>query len=305
MHVNGRELHTRAGLVLGILALGLLVACSNVSQGVGSPPTATSLATPTTTTLELAERPLAELSIDAQEFLEGREGKWGVAVVVPSHRRIYAANGDQLMPMASIAKVAIMLTTMDRAVQDNRDITERDLELLRPMITESDNDAADLLWKELGGGAALEAYLRSEGIIDIVADTGDYWGASRASAKSAALLFAKIAFGETLEQPWRDLAFDLLSSVIPSQRWGVTAGMPSEWPSGTVIGLKNGWYPADYDDWWVNSAGMIIPGGDRPAYTIAVLTTEQPSWEYGIATIEGVAERVHVALQGHLVLQED
>ncbi|MBI4302416.1 MAG: serine hydrolase, partial [Chloroflexi bacterium] len=201
------------------------------------------------------------------------------------------------MSMASVIKVAVMLTTMDQAIREERDLTSWELQQLRPMITESDNDATTALWDELGGGAAIEAYLRSIGVTDIVPNSSDYWGASRASAKAVALLFAKIAFSDILDQPKRQLALELLSEVIPSQRWGVTAGVPDEQPPGTVIGLKDGWYPARYA-WWVNSAGILVPGDARPAYAIAVLTRGQPSWEYGIETIEGVAERIYTALNG-------
>ena len=246
---------------------------------------------------QLVERPLAELSADAQRFLEGREGRWGVAVVVPGQKTIYTANGDQLMSMASVAKVAVMITVMDRAIKGNRRVTDRELQLMHPMITTSDNDATTSLWNDLGGGTTVEAYLRSIGITDIVPNSADAWGASRASAKAVAMLFAKLAFGEILDQTNRELALELLAGIIPSQQWGITAGIPEERPPGTIIGLKDGWYPAGYG-WWVNSAGMLIPGDEHPAYTIAVLTRGQPSWEYGIATIEGVAERVHATLHG-------
>ena len=125
----------------------------------------------------------------------------------------------------------------------------------------------------------------------------DQWGASRASAKAAALIFAGIAFSDNLTPEHRRLALELLSNVVPDQRWGITAGTPDQPPEGTIIGLKDGWYPAGYG-WWVNSAGVIIPANQKPAYAIAVLTRGQPSWEYGIATIEGVAEAVHAGLHG-------
>jgi hypothetical protein len=68
-------------------------------------------------------------------------------------------------------------------------------------------------------------------------------------------------------------------------------------PEGTIIGLKDGWYPAGYA-WWVNSAGILIPGDNHAGYTIAILTRGQPTWEYGIETIEGIAGPVHTALHG-------
>ncbi|MBI2908006.1 MAG: serine hydrolase [Chloroflexi bacterium] len=245
--------------------------------------------------LDFKERPLRDLSAEAQSFLDSRDGKWGVAVVVPSQGVMYTANGDELTPMASVVKVAIMLATMDRAMKEGRNLTKRELQLLRPMITQSDNDSATALWDELGGGAAVTAYVNSLGISDFVPNPWDAWGASRASAKGLASLFAQLAFGNILNEPMREIALELLSNVTPSQRWGVAAGTSSDPPPGTVIGLKDGWYPARYA-WWVNSAGMLLPGDDRPPYTIAVLTRGSPSLEYGIATIEGVAQMVHAEL---------
>ena len=57
--------------------------------------------------------------------------------------------------------------------------------------------------------------------------------------------------------------------------------------------MKDGWYPA-ITGWRVASAGI---GGPEKAPIIAVvLTRNQQTMEYGIATIEGVAERVGAAV---------
>lgn len=244
------------------------------------------------------ERPLGAIAPGAEAFLADREGKVGVAVVVPAEGAIYTYNGDQLMSMASVVKVLVMLATLDGAQTAGRPPTERELALMRPMITRSDNDATTALWNTLGGAPAMEDYLRSLGVADIVPNATDQWGASRASARAVAQLFAKLAFGDLLGPDYRATALELLSEVVPDQRWGVTAGTPDELPEGTIIGLKDGWYPATFG-WWVNSAGVIVPGNEKPAYAIAILTRGQPTWEYGIATIEAVAEAVHTGLHGH------
>jgi hypothetical protein len=82
----------------------------------------------------------------------------------------------------------------------------------------------------------------------------------------------------------------MLVSVISSQRWGVPAGADSS--GEEIVGVKDGWYPDD-DGWRVNSVGFISPlsPNDVP-YAIAVMTNLQTTQEYGIATIEGLAEPV-------------
>ena len=55
--------------------------------------------------------------------------------------------------------------------------------------------------------------------------------------------------------------------------------------------MKNGWLPDDDTGWDINSIGAFT-GKDKD-YLIAVLTDHNPSEQYGIDTIEGVARLVH------------
>jgi hypothetical protein len=82
----------------------------------------------------------------------------------------------------------------------------------------------------------------------------------------------------------------MLQSVIAEQRWGIPAGADSS--GSEIVGVKDGWYPDDAG-WRVNSVGFISPlsSGEEP-YAIAVMTNLQTSQEYGIVTIEGLAEPV-------------
>ncbi len=243
----------------------------------------------------LVEHPLEDLSADAAAYLPTRPASVGVAVVVPSRGALYVANGDELFPMASIAKVAIMAAVMDRAIQEERDLTAHEIELLDPMITVSDNEAATQLWAELGGAEEVGRYLRTIGLATIEPDPNGHWGASHASAKEVALLFAKLAWGGVLDTPRREIALNLLSRGASDQRWGTPAGLSDEHETGTVIAMKDGWYP-DVSGWWVNTAGLILPGDERPGYAMAVLAQNQPSFEDGVETTEGIAARIHVAL---------
>lgn len=77
-----------------------------------------------------------------------------------------------------------------------------------------------------------------------------------------------------------------MESVIPSQRWGISGGVPA----GVTIANKNGWSPLTGHGWIVNSIGVVEGQGRH--YVIAVLTEDNPSMAYGITTIEGLAARV-------------
>ncbi len=248
-----------------------------------------------TDTADFVEQPLSQLSPEAAQYLEGRDGQISVSVVVPSRGTVYTWNGHEKLHMASVAKLAIMLTVMQQAIDQGRGLTSAEIANLTPMITVSDNDSASLLWDQVGGGPAVEAYLRSIGLQEIDPNEDACWGASYASSYDVSLLLAKLAEGEILNPEMRSTALGLLSQVDPSQQWGVASVAPEVVPDGTLIGIKDGWYPAPCG-WWVNSAGVILPANDKPAYTVAVLTNEQSTMEYGIETIETVATYVHDAL---------
>jgi beta-lactamase class A len=229
----------------------------------------------------------------AATFIEARAPVWSVAVASPAEGVLYAENGDVELELASVVKVLVALAVMDVAQQEKRYVDRFELSLLWPMITLSDNDSATALWDQIGGGRGLAAYLSSIGATGIRPYDGPFWGTTTASATSLAVILARAAFGDLLNAEHRSLFLNLLQKVTPSQRWGVSAGAEGEAGTGATVGIKDGWFPADAG-WRVNSLGFVFDA--RRAYTLAVLSNAQPSWEYGIETIEGVAAEVNSVL---------
>ena len=86
----------------------------------------------------------------------------------------------------------------------------------------------------------------------------------------------------------RDYALSLMQGVTPSQRWGVSGGVPPQ----VTVALKNGWLPlrGTDSDWQINSVGWVSGAGRN--YLMAVLTTGNPSEQYGIDTIDRLAAMV-------------
>ena len=78
-----------------------------------------------------------------------------------------------------------------------------------------------------------------------------------------------------------------MAQVIPSQRWGVPAGAPAS----LTVHVKNGWLPRAPHGWRINSIGCFT--GHHRGYAIVVLTEDNPTMAYGIATIQGAAEVIH------------
>jgi hypothetical protein len=117
---------------------------------------------------------------------------------------------------------------------------------------------------------------------------GIYWGLTQITASDEMRLLRLLVTKNTvLDTASRDYALDLMAQVIPSQRWGVTAGAPR----GLTVHVKNGWLPLATHGWRIHSIGDFTGRGG--GYSIVVLTQDNPSMPYGIDTIEAIAEAVN------------
>ena len=71
---------------------------------------------------------------------------------------------------------------------------------------------------------------------------------------------------------------------------GVSGGIPI----GVRVALKNGWLPSDAAGWVINSVGYVRGKGRN--YVIAVLSNGNPSFGYGVQTIDQMSAMVWQAL---------
>ena len=195
---------------------------------------------------------------------------------------------------ASVVKLDILETLLAR--QGGTALTPGDQSLSQSMIEDSDNDAATSLWDEDGGAAGIGAYNDSAGLAGTtpsacVTCTGFAWPGwgltTTVPSDQLTLLKQLIAPGPRplLSAGQREYALDLMENVAPDQRWGVSGGVPAQ----ATVALKNGWLPLDSAgrDWQINSVGWI--SGRGRDYLMAVLSTGDPSEQYGIDTISQLA----------------
>jgi hypothetical protein len=223
-----------------------------------------------------------DLKRETNAYLNNRDGDVAIALYQPEKGFRLAIDADQPYPLASLSKVHIMLTYLDRIRQANRQPTSEERALLHSMIIESDNAAADSLWNTMGGARTLKSYMDSLGLQAIV--TSGAWGANQDTAREVAALLARLGTGDILDAPGRQIASELLFRTSPAQRWGVSSGLPQN-----RLLLKDGWFPGE-EGWRVNSAGIVAGPDGRMAYILVVLTDSQPSMQYGVDTIEAVSQ---------------
>jgi hypothetical protein len=194
----------------------------------------------------------------------------------------YDLHPDARIGTASVLKVEIMAGILLRAQNQGRGLTPQEASLVLPMITQSDNNAATSLWQSLGGAPAM-TYL--DGVFGMGSTTPatPQWGLTSTSARDQVTLLRQVLNGDfgPLAPAYRASALGYMTSVTPSQRWGITAGVPSGW----TVANKNGWAPGTNGLWNVNSTGAVYdPAGG--SYVVALLSTGWPDEATGITGIE-------------------
>jgi hypothetical protein len=238
--------------------------------------------------------PRDPLGAAARSFLSTRSGAVLAAVYDARSGMTWTVGRGRPQAEASIVKVDILETLLAQHGSDGMALSATDKSLARAMIEDSDNDAATALWDEVGGARGIGSFNASVGLADTtpsscVACPGfawPGWGLSTTTATDQIeLLLELLRPNSQLTDAQRDYALSLMEHVTPAQRWGVTSGVPPR----ITVALKNGWLPltsAD-DDWQINSIGWV--SGQGRDYLMAVLSTGNPTEQYGIDTIDKLA----------------
>lgn len=205
----------------------------------------------------------------------------------------YSINPQNRQWTASVFKVMVMAGTLLEAQQEGRPVTDWEMSQLVPMITRSTNDEVRALWNHFGGSPWFKEQrdLFGLGQTTVRADDGSAWGRTTTSARDQVNLIRQVLVGQwgPLESEYRAIALDLMTSVVSSQRWGVTAGVPGGW----TVALKNG-----FAGEIINSVGWVDGPGADPGYVVAILTQGWPDHPSGIAAVERISRIVAEAMTG-------
>jgi hypothetical protein len=232
------------------------------------------------------------LTGQATSFLATREGTVLAAVYDLDTRQTWTVGQGPPQAEASVVKVDILEALL---VQRGRNgLTRREAALARLMIERSDNNAATDLWRAVGGARGVRSFNAAAGLartspsacVVCAGFPWPGWGLTTTTPADQISLLRQLAGpGPLLSDADRRYVLGLMEDVIPSQRWGITAGVS---PQATVA-LKDGWLPLDgaRKDWQVNSIGWV--SGRGRDYLIAVFCTGNPTPRYGVTTIAGLS----------------
>lgn len=188
---------------------------------------------------------------------------------------------------ASIVKVDILAALMLKVQGAGRALTRTEKALGASMIQNSDNEAADALYRSIGGAHGLTKANQDLGLRDTL--PAPSWGSSSTSARDQVrLLEALVSDRSKLSPSSRKYVLDLMAGISPAQFWGVSAAARV----GDTVAIKNGWVPRTVHGnlWTVNSMGRI--SGHGHDFLIAVISERHPTMPAGVAAIERVTEIV-------------
>jgi len=202
-----------------------------------------------------------------------------IAFAVRTDDRFWGYRPNHVEWSASVVKAMLMVAYLDRPSVAHRVLNGYDRSLLWPMITESDNNAADEVYVTVGPGA-LYALAHRIGLASF--STQAVWGKTTITASGQTKFFLHI---DSYVAPLhRAYAMLLLSSIVPYERWGIGEVAPRGW----TVYFKGGW--GSGTGLLDHQVALLKRGCAR--VSIAVLSMYDGSHAYGKAALRGIFQRL-------------
>ncbi len=196
----------------------------------------------------------------------------------------YTYRPDLRLTTASVLKAEILAGIVLRAQRAGRGLTAWEHSRVVPMIRTSNDPAANALWTSLGGVSGMSALDRTLGLGQTA--QASPWGVTQTTAHDRNLVLRRLIWGlgGTFTGTSRMRARAYMLDVTPSQRWGITEGVPGSWR----VPLKNGFYPAQCCRWRIGTSGVVERPG-RGAYALTVLSDGWATEAQGIAAVDHIS----------------
>jgi hypothetical protein len=208
---------------------------------------------------------------EAERYARTRKGSIAFATL-DERGNLRGMNRTVRYPSASVVKAMLLVAVLRRGEPGPAMRA-----LLGPMITASDNKAALKVYATVGD-AGLNAVAHAAGMRNFAVHGAVF--EAQVTAEDQARFFLRI--DRLVPAPRRAYARSLLSAIVAPQRWGIA---PVASHRHYRVFFKGGWREGI-----VHQAALLERGGQR--ISLAILTSGEPSMEYGEATLAGIAARV-------------
>jgi hypothetical protein len=194
-----------------------------------------------------------------------------------------SVGGSSAYQTASVVKVDIVAALMLQHQSAGTSLTAAEKDWAYAALTRSDNDGATNLYESIGGAGGLKAANQRLGLRDTLPSSS--WGMTTTTVDDQIRLLRSVSSAQgPLSAENRQLLQGWMSSVIPSQYFGVPAG---ETKAAKAVYVKVGWVDLDDENglYATNSIGRIVE--DRHDWLIAVLSDRNQTFDDGRALIDG------------------
>jgi hypothetical protein len=282
----------RTALATGSAALALAattIAVVGTAQADKATGQASTAATPAVSAPPLCSAPRAQavlaakLSKDISAAIRGRAGHIAIRVEDVRTGVECRYNEGSRSHSASVVKATILAALLYWRQQTHTSLTSTEKSEATIMIEQSDNNAASYLWNDVGH-TRLQQFVNAARMTETQLSPGGTWGLSNITARDELQLMRLLTEpNSVLSNSSRGYELYLMNHVIPFDYWGITAGVPRK----LTVYVKNGWLP-DPSLWVINSIGAVQGAGRD--YKMAILTYNNPGEQYGINTIQAIAE---------------
>ena len=198
---------------------------------------------------------------------------------------------DEVTNSESVVKAWLAADLLATATAARRPLTGWERERMVGMIRVSDDNAAEVIWRQLGADASIRKMIRTCRLTDSRVYPGR-WALTQISSRDMARLGACLAPGpgKLLTRAASKQLLDLMRTVEPSNAFGIPQARPAG--AGGRVAVKNGWTEHGGTGLWnVNCLGVWGPG---ERWVLAV-TLRYPVGE-GLGYGADVCRRVTAAL---------
>jgi beta-lactamase class A len=278
------------------LAVASLATAAALTAGGAAHATQTATAAPSSAicTGPAKYAPLAtRLSKDIAAAIRGRSGSIAIRVEDVRTGVECRYNEGRRSHSASVVKATILAALLYWRQRTHTSLTSTEKREATLMIEYSDNNAATYLWNDVGH-ARLNQFIKAATMTETELNPGGYWGLSEITARDELQLMRLLTeHNSVLTDSSRAYELNLMNHVVSYERWGVPAGAPSR----LAVYVKNGWLN-DPVLWVINSIGAVE--GHGRDYKMAILTYGNPSEQYGINTVQAIADAANHDLNAGL-----
>ncbi len=202
-----------------------------------------------------------------------------VAILDRSTNRLVSNGNDQLVAIASVAKLFIaddLLSQQSDGAEGTAQLSSADREALDSMLRSSDDGAAETFWAQRGGDAIITEVAGRYGLTATAPPSDGQWWNTVSSASDLVHYYDKLLDGSggLSSERAQIIVDDLAGSTATGadgypQRFGIPDGLYAE-----PVAVKQGWMCCmDGSSWMHLSTGVV--GADRRY--VMVIESLQPS----------------------------